>query len=352
MADIFLSYAEEDREVARRIVGVLESTGWSVWWDRRIPAGKTWRAVIEAAIREMRCMIVLWSSSSVTSDWVKEEAEEGRAAGKLMPILIERVKPPFGLRGIQAADLADWDGSGEAEAVRQLINDLTVMMGSVGQSKTHSTPSAPDAEFVLAPEEETSTLRRRLLLAASRDDIQHLLYETEALVARRPWDADARGLLDDIRRTLAPPRPQAAPTPAATRGPSARNRLFRPAWAAALMLVLAVPLVVILQQQRPSSDPLTSSDPVTSSPITAAPATIPVQPATVPQEPAQAKTAPVESPVSKPAIEAKRDAHVPSAAKPPSKGKVRNSRCEAILERAQLGQPLTEDDKAFLKKEC
>ena len=215
-------------------------------------------------------------------------------------------------------------------------------------------PSARDAELDIAPEEDTSTLRRRLLLAASRDDIQHLLYETEALVARRPMDADARGLLDDIRRTLAPPRPQPPPTPAATRAAAARNWLFRPAWAAALMLVLALPLVVILQpEQRPSADPMTSS-PVTStpSPVASAPATIPGQPATVTQEPTQAKTAPVESPVPKPAIEAKRGAHVPSVGKLPSKDKVRNSRCEAILERAQLGQPLTEDDKTFLKKEC
>ena len=34
MAEIFLSYAKEDREPARRIAKVLESCGWSVFWDR------------------------------------------------------------------------------------------------------------------------------------------------------------------------------------------------------------------------------------------------------------------------------------------------------------------------------
>ena len=96
MADIFLSYAEEDRAAARRIVGVLEAQGWSVWWDRRIPTGKTWRSAIEDGIRDMRCMVVLWSSHSIGSEWVNEEAEEGRAAAKLMPVLIERVRPPLG----------------------------------------------------------------------------------------------------------------------------------------------------------------------------------------------------------------------------------------------------------------
>ena len=91
-----LSYAEEDRAAARRIVGVLEAQGWSVWWDRRIPTGKTWRSAIEDGIRDMRCMVVLWSSHSIGSEWVNEEAEEGRAAAKLMPVLIERVRPPLG----------------------------------------------------------------------------------------------------------------------------------------------------------------------------------------------------------------------------------------------------------------
>jgi TIR domain len=41
MADIFLSYANEDRESARAVAGLLESAGCTVWWDRRIPAGRT-----------------------------------------------------------------------------------------------------------------------------------------------------------------------------------------------------------------------------------------------------------------------------------------------------------------------
>ena len=76
MADIFISYANEDRESAAQLARTLETAGWRVWWDRRIPAGRTWRAVLEDALREMRCMVVLWSENSVQSPWVAEEAEE------------------------------------------------------------------------------------------------------------------------------------------------------------------------------------------------------------------------------------------------------------------------------------
>jgi hypothetical protein len=46
MSDIFISYASEDLPRIRPLVDALERRGWSVFWDRTIPAGKTWREVI------------------------------------------------------------------------------------------------------------------------------------------------------------------------------------------------------------------------------------------------------------------------------------------------------------------
>ena len=102
MADIFLSYNEKDREVAHRVAAMLGAGGWTVWWDRRIPAGETWRSVLEDALENMRCMVVVWSKRSVESEWVYEEASEGRRRGKLVPVMIEPVRPPAGFREIQA----------------------------------------------------------------------------------------------------------------------------------------------------------------------------------------------------------------------------------------------------------
>jgi hypothetical protein len=143
MADVFLSYANEDRETARAIAGLLESAGCSVWWDRRIPAGRTWCSMIEEAFRDMRCIVVLWSTHSVDSDWVKEEAEEARALGKLIPVLIEPVKPPVGFRSIQAADLTDWDGSTDYVGARQLIADLESLIGKPRLEKFSEAEEAP-----------------------------------------------------------------------------------------------------------------------------------------------------------------------------------------------------------------
>jgi hypothetical protein len=95
MSDIFISYASEDLNVARRIAAALEGQGWSVFWDRRIPAGKVWREVIGAALADARCVVVLWSQHSVASLWVLEEADYGLKRRVLIPALIESVHQPL-----------------------------------------------------------------------------------------------------------------------------------------------------------------------------------------------------------------------------------------------------------------
>jgi len=105
MSDIFISYARADRPRAAAVAKALEDHGWSVWWDWKIPAGKTFRQVIQEQLDEARCVIVLWSVKSVTRTWVIEEAADGAQRGILVPAFIENVRPPLGFREIQAADL-------------------------------------------------------------------------------------------------------------------------------------------------------------------------------------------------------------------------------------------------------
>jgi hypothetical protein len=129
VSHIFLSYDNEDREFARQLVGLLEAAGWRVWWDRRIPTGKTWRAVLDKALADMGCMIVLWSTRSVESRWVIEEAEEGMSRGKLLPLLIEDVRPPRGFREVQALSFVSWDRTADAPCFRSLLQDILAATG-------------------------------------------------------------------------------------------------------------------------------------------------------------------------------------------------------------------------------
>ena len=72
MSDIFLSYANEDRVRIQSLLQALEQQEWSVWWDRTIPAGKTWYEVIDQALEDAQCIVVVWTELSVLSEWVRD----------------------------------------------------------------------------------------------------------------------------------------------------------------------------------------------------------------------------------------------------------------------------------------
>src|SRR5512146_3199851 len=107
MSDVFISYAKEDAAAARMVADALQRADFSVWWDHRIPPGKTWDEVIGRAIDNAACVVVLWSRTSVQSRYVREEAERDVSRQCLIPALVEKVDPPFGFARIQAADLSD-----------------------------------------------------------------------------------------------------------------------------------------------------------------------------------------------------------------------------------------------------
>jgi hypothetical protein len=129
MSDIFISYASEERARVLPLVSALEKNGWSVFWDRTIPAGKTWRQVIGSEIRACRSVLVVWTENSIASEWVLEEAETGKRRGILIPVLLDNVEPPFGFGNIQAANLTAWNGDSSSPTFIHLVADITTIVG-------------------------------------------------------------------------------------------------------------------------------------------------------------------------------------------------------------------------------
>jgi len=107
MFDIFLSYSRKDIIEAQEIAKYLSSAGYKIWWDASIPPGKRFDDVIQETLDSVKCVIVLWSKNSITSNWVKEEASIGKQRNILIPILIENVEPPLGFKMIQAVNLVN-----------------------------------------------------------------------------------------------------------------------------------------------------------------------------------------------------------------------------------------------------
>ena len=129
MADIFISYAREDLERIRPIVGAIEGSGYSVFWDRRIPSGMTWRQYIGTALDEAKCVVVVWSQHAIVSKFVIEEADDGDEREILVPILIDEVRPPLGFRSIQCEDFRNWNRDPDHRRVKSLLDSIERITG-------------------------------------------------------------------------------------------------------------------------------------------------------------------------------------------------------------------------------
>ena len=110
MSDIFISYARENRDKAKTLAELFQQQDWSVWWDRNIPPGRSFDEVIEEALSAAKCVVVLWSKNSASSDWVKGEAAEALQRKILVPVRIDSANVPLEFRRLQTVDLSDWKG--------------------------------------------------------------------------------------------------------------------------------------------------------------------------------------------------------------------------------------------------
>jgi TIR domain len=86
MTDIFISYAKADHPLALKLSAFLEAEGWSVWWDRNLSAGESYRDEIMRKLSAARAVIVIWTQTSIKSDWARAEAGRAKAEGKLIPV--------------------------------------------------------------------------------------------------------------------------------------------------------------------------------------------------------------------------------------------------------------------------
>ena len=142
MATVFLSYDHDDVERAAPIAAALEKAGHSVWWDRHIHGGAAYNDEIEAAVEAANAVVVLWSDRSVRSTWVRDEAAEGRDQGKLVPVLLDAVKPPMGFRQFQAIDLSRAGRAPNSSSVQQILDSIHKVGGAPQARSAAPTPAA------------------------------------------------------------------------------------------------------------------------------------------------------------------------------------------------------------------
>jgi TolB-like protein/tetratricopeptide (TPR) repeat protein len=155
---VFLSYARADKAQAIRLAKAMEAAGLNVWWDTLIEGGAEFAKTIEAAILSCDAVVVAWSTTSVASDWVLDEAAKGRELRKLVPVSLDGVEPPMGFRRYHSIDLSGWDGSADSAEIDGIVR-------GVAGIATKEAPE-PTATLLRPRAQAPRVSRRRLLFAA------------------------------------------------------------------------------------------------------------------------------------------------------------------------------------------
>ncbi len=130
MIDIFVSYSTHDRQRVKQLTDVISKSGFSIWADYQILAGEHWANKIEQQLHNSRCVIVIWSRSSTSSEWVREEAAYARETKKLIPVLIDNIDLPIGFNTLQSISLVNWNGESNHPELQRLLNAISYFVNS------------------------------------------------------------------------------------------------------------------------------------------------------------------------------------------------------------------------------
>ena len=166
MSDIFISYASDDLEQASMLASALEQHGWSVWWDRRIPIGTSFDAVIQHELDSASVVIVVWTARALASRWVRSEAERAARQDKLLPVMLEPdIDLPLGVSLIQAVNLSRWRGEPEHPGLRQLVDQLAAQLDT--GVRVEATPQAGRPPVAVWPRPKPKLILAALALAVA-----------------------------------------------------------------------------------------------------------------------------------------------------------------------------------------
>jgi adenylate cyclase len=124
MADVFVSYARNDKARVAPVVAAIESKGWTVWWDPDITPGQEFDDQIDAEITAALAVLVVWTPNSVTSRWVRGEAREAAERGVLVPVRFDQARLPMDVRAIHTTDLDGWGENPAGPQAQEFLRAL------------------------------------------------------------------------------------------------------------------------------------------------------------------------------------------------------------------------------------
>jgi hypothetical protein len=139
-SDIFVSYAREDQQLASILVEELGREGFTAFWDVDIAAGRKWSDELERHLAGAKCVLVLWTPTSVESDFVKHEASIAAHERKLLQAMVAGCRIPAPFEGQQAVVLRLDAGRPDRDSLNAILRSVAERIGARNPVVTLPTP--------------------------------------------------------------------------------------------------------------------------------------------------------------------------------------------------------------------
>jgi TIR domain len=130
MADVFISYKSERRDVAHHLKDVLRRHGFSIWFDDALYSGRSFEDQIMGELQTAGCVVVLWCPKSMHSEWVLKEVAAAKEARKnLVEVWIGAGPFPTGFTGDHVISLSRWDCLPRAPVIYRIVQEIQAALG-------------------------------------------------------------------------------------------------------------------------------------------------------------------------------------------------------------------------------
>jgi TIR domain len=95
---LFVSYKREDFDRISDALDFMQECGYRIWYDKGIPGGAEWDALIEERLTNSKIVLLFVSQRAIESKWARREAKYADSKGKpMLPIFLEEVKLRYGM---------------------------------------------------------------------------------------------------------------------------------------------------------------------------------------------------------------------------------------------------------------
>jgi TolB-like protein/Flp pilus assembly protein TadD len=207
---VFLSYASEDAEAARRIAGTLQAAGIEVWLDQsQLRGGDAWDRQIRDRIHQCRLFIAVISAHTEDRDegyfrheWnlaVERTHHMAEKRAFIVPVAIDNT-PERGASVPEKFHDVQWARLPDGETLPAFVARIADLLGT---SVAHSTP--PPVHIADQPR----TLPRRALTASGRAKWLWLSIATMAILIAGGWAAWRYGGVHEFPATTSLEKTQA-----------------------------------------------------------------------------------------------------------------------------------------------